>query len=297
MANSEILNRKDPLTGFHTKEGLNEYLSSKMSGSAYEKTKPMSVIILDLDNFKGINDRFGHMAGDDALRFFSGAMNTALKGQHFVARYGGDEFVIVMFDSEDGRGGTEVGSRIKAVLNKERFNSPVGPLKIGSSIGISNYPHDGKTPREILEAADQALYYVKKHGRKKALSSRHIRAEAIRDKVFFAAKLAVVLFILFAGFFSYRRSESFKGVVYYYRNFYDYAQYRIYALLKPKNYLSLDLKDGNKIAGWIIREDSNSVSLSMQKPALRLGPSNEGIIFQPVKIPRVLIRFSAREDQ
>src|SRR3989338_4849354 len=102
MANIEILNRKDPLTGFHTKEGLNEYLGSRLS-AVYEKAKDLSVIMVDLDNFKGINDKYAHLVGDDALRYFSMVINSVLKGQLFVARYRGDEFVIVMADSPDGK--------------------------------------------------------------------------------------------------------------------------------------------------------------------------------------------------
>ena len=125
MVNSEILNRKDPLTGFHTKEGLNEYLASQLT-AVYEKVKHLSVIILDLDKFKEINDTHGHMVGDDALRYFSMVINTVLKGQHFVARYGGDEFVIVMPDSLDGWDSLDVAACIKEALNKEKFYTEIG---------------------------------------------------------------------------------------------------------------------------------------------------------------------------
>ena len=181
MANMEILNRKDPLTGFHTKDGHNEYLMSKIT-SVYEKAKSLSVLILDLDNFKGINDKYGHQIGDDVLRFFSMAINMALKGQHFVARYGGDEFVIVLFDNEQGNESLEVAHRIKTVLNKEKFSSPRGAIKMSTSIGISNFPRDGKTVREIIDVADQAMYYAKKHGKNQVISSRNMKVVSLRNK-------------------------------------------------------------------------------------------------------------------
>ena len=295
MVNSEILNRKDPLTGFHTKEGLNEYLISQLT-AVYDKVKHLSVIILDLDKFKEINDTHGHMVGDDALRYFSMVINTVLKGQYFVARYGGDEFVIVMPDSPDGKESLGVASGIKTALNKEKFYTASGTLRINSSIGIATYPNDAKTARTLLEAADKALYYVKKHGRDKVVSSRTLRGHSVKDKLFALVKILVVVLLTAGAFFSYQRSESFKGVVTFYQNITSYLQYQAHRIKSKNDYCSVGLKNGRRIEGWIIKEDTSDSFLSMTKPVLKLNPFvfSGATSDQPIKVPKTMIQTAVK---
>lgn len=298
MVNSEIINRKDSLTGFHTKEGLNEYLHSKVT-AVYEKTKNLSVIILDLDKFKDINDTYGHLVGDDALRFFSMIINNVLKGQHFVARYGGDEFVIVMTDSTDGKESLDIARRIKMSLQKEKFITAVGSMKLYSSIGISSFPHDGKTARDLMSAADQALYYVKKHGRGKVVSSRHLRKHSIKDRFALLLKLLLAVAAILLTFFTYQGAESLKGLVGYCQNISNYFQYHVHHNLEKSNYYIIELKDGKKIEGWVIRENAETVSVNMAKPTLKLNPLKlNSILSSPsVVIPKDAIQSSIKSQR
>jgi len=292
MTNPDIINRKDPLTGFHTKEGLNEYLNSKLS-SVYEKAKTLSVIILDLDKFKEINDTYGHLAGDDALRYFSMVINIALKGQHFVARYGGDEFVIVMYDSPDGRGSSEIAERIKTILKKEKFSTVGGVLKVHSSIGIATYPHDAKTARELIEMADQALYYAKKHGRDKVISSRRLKAHALKDKISLAVKVCLIVVFVSVSLSTYSKSESFKGFIVYYQNISYFVLYQMHRLKNRYGYSSIELKDDRTIEGWIVKEDADTLSLSITKPTLQLNPFrlDYASLIQPIRIPKSMVQY------
>ena|SRR3989338_1159925 len=298
MVNSEILNRKDSLTGFHTKEGLNEYLHSKLT-SVYDKVKNVSVIILDLDKFKDINDTYGHLVGDDALRFFAMIINGVLKGQHFVARYGGDEFVVVMPDSSDGKSSLDLANRIKASLRKEKFSTATGSMKLNSSIGIATYPHDGKTARDVMAAADQALYYVKKHGRGKVVSSRHLRKNSIKDHIWFLGKVLIAVAVILVVFITYRGAESLKGLVTYTQNISFYFQYQLHKSSENFNYCSIELNDGKRIEGWVIWEDIKTISLNISRPILRLNPLQlESVLSnQMIVIPKDAIRSSVKSKR
>lgn len=298
MANAEIINRKDPLTGFHTKDGLNEYLETRLS-AVYDKSKGLSVIILDLDNFKGINDTHGHLVGDDALRFFAMIINTVLKGQHFVARYGGDEFVIAMNDDPDGRGSIDVGNRIKGALKKEKFTIPTGSMRINTSIGIASYPRDAKGVRTLLETADQALYYAKKHGKNKVVSSRTLRAHSIQDRLILLVKLLVIAAFIWVGYFAYKGTKSSNGVMLYYQNIYRYVQYNMHASSYKYNFCYIELKNGKRMQGWIIKEDKEMVYLSVKEPVLRLNPASLDYLvsIEPVKIPKAMIQSSIKNKK
>ncbi len=298
MVNSEVLNRKDALTGFHTKEGLNEYLHSKIT-SVYDKIKYVAVIILDLDKFKDINDTYGHLVGDDALRFFAMTINGVLKGQHFVARYGGDEFVIVMPDSADGRNSMDIANKVKVALKKEKFSTVSGSMKLHSSIGIASFPHDGKTARDVMAAADQALYYVKKHGRGKIVSSRHLRKHSIKDKIWLLIKAVIVVAALLLVFFTYQGAESLKGLVTYGQNILNFVQYRSHTFSKKYNYCTIELKDGKKVEGWVVGEDKEKIVLCLGRPTLKINPLklDSILLSQSVIIPSEAIRSSVKSKK
>ncbi len=297
MANLEILNHKDPLTGFHTKDGLSEYLTSKLT-SVYEQPPCLTIIILDLDNFKGINDKYGHMAGDDALRYFSTVMNTALRGRHFVARYGGDEFVIAIIDKRDGVEGVEVAKRIKTILRKERFLTTTGSMTITSSMGIASFPRDAKTPRSLLETADQALYYSKKHGRNRAVSSKNVTLYSVREKGARVFKVGVVVGLLYLFFLSYQQAGSFKGVAAYFQGWRVYSQYTFYHYFYHNNYCQIETARGDHIEGWIIDQNENGFVLTIKKPLMSLLPQlNSVSVGPPIKIPAAMIKSVAKSSR
>ncbi len=297
MPDPEILTRKDPLTGFHTKEALLEYLNTKVT-SLYSPTKNLSVLIMDLDNFKGINDTYGHVVGDDAIRFFATAINAALKGQHFVARYGGDEFIIVVNDSLDGKEGLDVANRVKLCLGQERFKVPGGSIQIKSSIGISNYPHDAKTTKDLLVAADQALYYVKKHGRNRIAKARHLKRYSFVDKGVLALKLLLAAAVIGVLFLSYLGSGVLKNLIAYWQNNQYFALYQVHSNLQGSHQYQLVLKGDRRISGWVIAENSEEYVLCLVKPKMKLNPfsSDFAAHLQPIKIPKSMVESVAKQS-
>ncbi|MFH0753530.1 MAG: EAL domain-containing protein [Candidatus Omnitrophota bacterium] len=123
-----------------------------------------AVLFVDLDHFKSINDTLGHSVGDELLKDTGGKLSECIRETDLVARWGGDEFVILLNDLEDARMAQRTAERIR-----EKFNAPrmvAGhDLFITASVGIAIFPHDGETLEELLKHADTAMYVAKNSGR------------------------------------------------------------------------------------------------------------------------------------
>ena len=118
--------------------------------------RPFTILMLDLDGLKSINDRRGHLAGNQALKRVADAMKAECRSTDLAARYGGDEFGLILIDSDAGMA-RHVARRIDTRLRNQEEE-----LRLRVSIGMGIYPQDGRTPQELLEAADQELYRSKK---------------------------------------------------------------------------------------------------------------------------------------
>jgi diguanylate cyclase (GGDEF)-like protein len=152
-AETEELRRQtlhDDLTGLANRVLLDDRLETALR-SADRSGDPCSVLLMDLDGFKQINDTRGHAAGDVVLREVAARLTGALRAQDTVARIGGDEFAAVLPDT-DTDGAVRAARRI------------IKELHVGASIGIAVFPHDGATAEELLAHADQAMYRAKEAG-------------------------------------------------------------------------------------------------------------------------------------
>jgi diguanylate cyclase (GGDEF)-like protein len=167
----------DALTGVLNRRGLEERLELEVA-SAQQRRLPLSVIVLDCDDFKDINDRAGHEFGDALLREVADVLGRSLPQDAFAARLGGDEFVVTLVGA-----GAEVaealGARIRAVL-AEGLTDAGFPLRLSG--GIATYPFDGATPTALLRAADQALYAAKVGGKDQVASFREIATPDDREQ-------------------------------------------------------------------------------------------------------------------
>lgn len=168
----------DPLTGVYVRRFLEQWLQRDLR-SAFRSRQPISLLMLDLDHFKQINDLGGHLAGDQALASVGKVLRQATRGTDVVGRYGGDEFAIILPQTTT-EGAEIVGRRILEMLKSKSVAAPNGDLSLYGSIGVSDlHPHDFSTdslPRPIpnvyfqkmaesfIRHTDTALYAAKQSG-------------------------------------------------------------------------------------------------------------------------------------
>lgn len=153
----------DSLTGLPNGIHFSDYLNREISSSSRLK-RPLAILFLDLDGFKMINDTLGHSAGDQLLKLVSNRLTTVLRESDFVARIGGDEFIVLINTIKDM---DEIDIIAKKILNGLDVPFTVNKQEcfISASIGIAIYPIDGGTAEELIKNADLAMYKAKDKGR------------------------------------------------------------------------------------------------------------------------------------
>jgi diguanylate cyclase (GGDEF)-like protein/PAS domain S-box-containing protein len=153
----------DQLTGLPNRILFNDRLQASLIQA--KKTKKMlAVMFLDLDRFKKINDTLGHAAGDRLLEGFAARISETLRSTDTVARWGGDEFTVLLPDINSLEDAVKTAQRILDHL-KPAFKVEEQPLHVSSSIGVAVYPHDGEDAETLVKNADAALYRAKERGR------------------------------------------------------------------------------------------------------------------------------------
>lgn len=160
----------DALTGLYNRRYMEGHVGTLVDRSA-ARGKSLSVLLLDIDYFKAINDTWGHDAGDDVLRDFSDRLRACIRGIDLACRYGGEEFVVVMPDTDIGVA-TMVAERIRRRVAGELFSVHGGQrqIEVTISIGIAARSVPEDTAAMILKRADEALYRAKRDGRNRVVA-------------------------------------------------------------------------------------------------------------------------------
>ncbi|MEZ4384886.1 MAG: diguanylate cyclase [Nannocystaceae bacterium] len=153
----------DGLTGLTNHRAFQERFAG-LHALAERRGGKLSVILTDIDHFKKINDTYGHPVGDAVLKRVAAIFSGRSRKVDIVARYGGEEFVLVLPDT-DARGAEIFANKLREEIGAQTMTSDKGPFKITISMGVAEYPSDGQSCSELIEHADQALYYCKKNGR------------------------------------------------------------------------------------------------------------------------------------
>ena len=164
----------DTTTGLRNRNWLRDHLSAALARARRHDTL-VGLLFMDLDDFKRINDDFGHEAGDSLLAEVAARLTSCVRGADGVIRFGGDEFVIVLEDLASRADGSNVAEKILGALS-----APIAlrdqSVTTGASVGIAFYPRDGTNADALLNSADAAMYLAKKDGR-----NRYRFAENLRD--------------------------------------------------------------------------------------------------------------------
>lgn len=158
-AESEINAMTDQLTGLPNARSLHQQFE-KETGRAKRAGNSLQVLMLDLDGFKGVNDTLGHKAGDMMLKEIGRIIHSELRDYDFLARYGGDEFVALVPET-DSADVIEMCSRIEAAVEEYASADNGRLVPVGVSVGAASYPEQGETFEELLIAADKAMYRTK----------------------------------------------------------------------------------------------------------------------------------------
>lgn len=165
----------DGLTGLLNKRAMLEVAEQKIT-AARRFGRQLSVLVVDIDFFKKVNDTYGHDVGDVVIKGLGEILRRAKRNTDAVARFGGEEFV-VMCEETDARGAMLLAERVREELGKTTFHArpadEAGPhagvtLSVTCSIGIATYPDAGAGWEELFKAADEALYVSKRSGRNRS---------------------------------------------------------------------------------------------------------------------------------
>jgi diguanylate cyclase (GGDEF)-like protein len=163
-----VLATHDSLTGLYNRSELQRFLDYEL-GRSKRYSHSLSFVMLDVDHFKDINDRFGHRAGDEALQQIAQVLLATARTCDLLARYGGDEFAIVMTETSADEA-CQGAERLRKVVGAESIRvksdkDTIESVKILISLGVAEYPGDADSSDALIEAADQALYEAKRQGR------------------------------------------------------------------------------------------------------------------------------------
>lgn len=172
-----LMARTDSLSGLANRNYLNEFLEILIP-TAKRKNSEFAFLFLDLDNFKTINDSLGHHIGDELLLNVSDVLKKVLRPNDFIARVGGDEFVLIIQDFKSNLELTNIIKRIQEQLSKP-WLIQTNPISTTCSVGIAIFPKDGQDIISLMKNADIAMYEAKKHGR----NTYHFFTEELNDAV------------------------------------------------------------------------------------------------------------------
>jgi len=154
------LNKKDSLTGLYNYKQFYKILNDEIKAS--KDDKKFSIVFIDIDNFKTVNDANGHLTGSKILIEFGNILLLDIRHKDCVTRYGGDEYILLLRDTAKDEA-VSVSQRLLRLISENNFITESGnSINITASMGISTYPDDGKDKNELIAVADNNMYLAKK---------------------------------------------------------------------------------------------------------------------------------------
>jgi len=171
LQRAKLLSETDDLTGLFNTRGF-AIAANRLFGQAVRYDRPASLLMVDSDNLKGVNDAYGHDAGNRLLRHLAAAIQGELRATDVPARYGGDEFIVLLPETP-AKGAQDVAERIRKAISATPLAVDGRAIACTVSIGVACFPDDAHDPIRLVELADSALYRAKRNGRNVTCAYRH----------------------------------------------------------------------------------------------------------------------------
>lgn len=198
--------KRDFLTNCFTRDELGPFLERVFIESRMY-THPASILLIDVDRFKFFNDKYGHLCGDEILKYFSSTLRLSLEDtEHYPFRYGGDEFVII-FPKNSPKEVAVYAAKIMKNMKSRHFLLKGRLFKMSFSGGIASFPKDADSMDKLLEKADKAMYFSKKRAHGTTTQYNKMWSKRLAEIIGIAAVCAFTLIFLFG------REYIFKGKI------------------------------------------------------------------------------------
>jgi diguanylate cyclase (GGDEF)-like protein len=176
-AQLEQLALTDTLTGLLNRRAFVDVARQEIAQSQRQHW-PLALVMVDIDHFKSINDRYGHQAGDMVLCQAAAVIKRTIRAGDTLVRYGGEEFVLLAPDTDE-EGALDLSERIRVCLRSEPVATERGAISVTASFGVTMLLPDDKDPEQLLRRADDALYLAKAQGRDRVIATGSGQAKSI----------------------------------------------------------------------------------------------------------------------
>lgn len=269
---------KDFLTDCYTKEWLGPTLTRIRAECSVSK-KPLTILVIDLDNFKVYNDKYGHMDGDEVLKYFSSTLRLSLGDEEAIPfRFGGDEFII-LFPGKDSGEVYGIANEILKNLRRRPFLMRGRIFKMSFSGGIVSYPADGKDTEDLLSKADKAMYYSKTHGRGRNTQHRMMTIETVNRVVGLLVLVTLIAALLFPNLYIYnRRIVNFVNNIRSMK--WDMAS--MFSPAATEELVSVRLVSGRTLKGALVHEGKEAIEIK-----LKLDKGEGSLVIKKSEIERI----------
>lgn len=246
--------QKDYLTGFYLRDTLYSFLKKLIAASEPRK-EIFSIVLIDIDHFKKFNDKLGHFFGDDVLKYAADTFRLFFK-ESYCFRHGGDEFIAVLINKNPEEA-FDIVMQIKKSMVVRPFlfqDRTYQPFKVTFSCGIATYPLDGSSVNALIQKADEAMYFSKRHGRNLITLSHRVKFLKLRNSL----ALSLVILLIIGGLALLYQTPLKRFITKLAHNISN-----VNITITPKKVDIITFKNGGILMGKIVEETTDRLVVEM----------------------------------